>query len=82
MPAKNVAPTRPKQLHEPKHQFIRANQIARSPGNQEPLIDISVSTWWRWAASGRAPKPIRLSSGTTVWDLSEVLDFIQMQAKS
>jgi predicted DNA-binding transcriptional regulator AlpA len=58
-------------------QFVRANQIARSSRTRAPLIDISVATWWRWVASGRAPQPKRLSPGTTVWDLKEVIDFIK-----
>jgi predicted DNA-binding transcriptional regulator AlpA len=58
-------------------QFVRANQIARSRRTQTPLIDVSLATWWRWVASGRAPKPKRLSPGTTVWDLHEVLEFIK-----
>ena len=58
-------------------QFVRANQIARSSRTQAPLIDISLATWWRWVAAGRAPQPKRLSPGTTVWDLSEVMDFIR-----
>jgi predicted DNA-binding transcriptional regulator AlpA len=58
-------------------QFVRANQIARSSRTQSPLIDISLATWWRWVAAGRAPQPKRLSPGTTVWDLSEVMDFIR-----
>ena len=58
-------------------QFVRANQIARSSRSQTPLIDISIATWWRWVASGRAPQPIRLSPGTTVWDMNEILDFIR-----
>jgi predicted DNA-binding transcriptional regulator AlpA len=58
-------------------QYVRANQIARSSRTQTPLIDISLATWWRWVAAGRAPQPKRLSPGTTVWDLSEVLDFIK-----
>lgn len=60
-----------------KKRFVRANQIARSNRTETPLIDISVATWWRWVASGRAPKPKRLSPGTTVWDLQEVLQFIR-----
>ena len=60
-----------------ERQYVRANQIARSNRTQTPLIDISLATWWRWVASGRAPQPKRLSPGTTVWDLTEVLDFIK-----
>ena len=57
--------------------FVRANKISRFCLTQNPLIEISVATWWRWVSSGRAPKQKRLSPGTTVWDLSEVLDFIK-----
>lgn len=60
----------------PLPSYIRANQIARNGRNKEYLIDISIATWWRWVASGRAPQPIRLSPGTTVWDLQDVLSFI------
>jgi len=60
-------------------QFVRANQIARSRRTQNPLIDISIATWWRWVAAGIAPQPTRLSTGTTVWDLNEVLEFLQSQ---
>ncbi len=58
-------------------QFVRANQIARSSRTHTPLIDISIATWWRWVKSGRAPKGKRLSPGTTVWDVQEVLEFIK-----
>ena len=58
-------------------EYIRAGQIARSPRNFRPLIDISLATWWRWTKSGLAPQPTRLSRGTTVWRKSEVLAFIE-----
>ena len=58
-------------------QFIRANQIARSNRTQTPLIDVAVSTWWRWVAARQAPQPTRLTRGTTVWRKSEVLAFIE-----
>ena len=70
--------TRNEQIEaDARRQFVRANQIARSSRTQAPLIDISLATWWRWVAAGRAPQPKRLSPGTTVWDLSEVMDFIR-----
>jgi predicted DNA-binding transcriptional regulator AlpA len=58
-------------------EYIRAGQIARSPRNFRPLIDISLATWWRWVKSGEAPQPIRLSRGTTVWRLREVISFAE-----
>ena len=58
-------------------EYVRASQIARSSKTKRPIIDISLATWWRWVASGRAPQPKRLSPGTTVWDLNEVLEFCE-----
>lgn len=58
-------------------QYVRANQIARSSRTQTPLIDISLATWWRWVKLGVAPQPTRLSRGTTVWRLQEVLEFCE-----
>ena len=60
-------------------EYVRANQIARSSRTQRPLIDISLATWWRWVKSGEAPQPIRLSRGTTVWRLREVIAFAEGQ---
>lgn len=60
-------------------QFIRANQIARSGRTHTPLIDISLATWWRWVKSGHAPQPLRVSRGTTLWRLREVIAFIEGQ---
>jgi predicted DNA-binding transcriptional regulator AlpA len=62
-----------------ERQYVRANQIARSNRTQTPLIDISLATWWRWVKSGQAPQPIRLSRGTTVWRLREVIAFAEGQ---
>jgi len=39
-------------------------------------IPIGVSTWWLWVKQGRAPSPIKISSNTTVWKKSEILEFI------
>lgn len=78
-PNKAANTERPRAINEPHllRRFVRANQIARSSRTQAPLIDISVATWWRWVKSGRALQPKRLSPGTTVWDLNEVIDFIK-----
>ena len=60
-------------------EYVRVSQIARSSKTKRPIIDVSVATWWRWTKSGRAPKPIRLSRGTTVWRLREVIAFAEGQ---
>ena len=58
-------------------EYVRASQIARSSRTDRPLIDISLATWWRWVKLGVAPQPTRLSRGTTVWRLQEVLEFCE-----
>ncbi|WP_305632211.1 AlpA family transcriptional regulator [Methyloversatilis sp.] len=37
-----------------------------------PLIPVSRSTWYAGVASGRYPKPIKLSEGVTVWRASDI----------
>lgn len=66
--------------------YLRVNEIATTQGTTGKrgrrstrfgLLPISVSTWWAWVAAGKAPAPIKLSPGVTVWDRDEVLAFIQ-----
>lgn len=49
--------------------FLRINQILS-------LVPVGKSTWWRWCANGRAPKPIKLGAKTTVWKAEEISAFI------
>jgi predicted DNA-binding transcriptional regulator AlpA len=46
-------------------EYVRAKQIAKDKS-------ISISTVWRWAREGILPKPIKLTSRTTVWRAVEV----------
>ena len=41
------------------------------------LIGIGKSTVWLWVSQKRFPEPIRLSSRTTVWKLSEINHWIE-----
>ncbi len=50
--------------------YVRVSEIA-------PMLGISVSTWWAWAAAGKTPAAIKLSPGVTVWDYTEVMAFIR-----
>lgn len=34
--------------------------------------DTSRQTVWRWVREGKLPKPIKLSTGTTRWSLSDL----------
>jgi len=49
----------------------------------EPLVPVSRATWYQMVKDGRAPKPIRLSEGVSVWriaDIEEMLAKIEQQA--
>jgi predicted DNA-binding transcriptional regulator AlpA len=37
------------------------------------LIPVTMSTWYAWVASGRAPQPIRLGARCTCWRYSDVV---------
>ena len=45
--------------------YIRAKALA-------PLLGISVVTLWRWSASGKIPKPVKLSERVTAWWMEDV----------
>ena len=40
------------------------------------VIPISKSTWWTWVASGKAPKPLKLSPGVTVWRAEDIRELL------
>ena len=37
-----------------------------------PILDICTATLWRWVASGKFPKPHKMSGGVLAWKTSEV----------
>ncbi len=41
------------------------------------LCSVSVSTWWRWDACGRIPRPLRLSPGCVRWQRETLTFWIQ-----
>ena len=43
------------------------------------LVPYSVSSIWRLAAAGKFPKPLKLTSGRTVWDLAQVESWMEAQ---
>jgi prophage regulatory protein len=55
-----------------KQRVLRAAALAQT-------LSVSESTIWRWTTEGKFPKPIRLGTKTTVWDLDEVENFIEKQ---
>ena len=40
------------------------------------VIPIGRSTWWKWVAEGKAPKPVKLGPRTTAWKADEVYELI------
>lgn len=62
--------------------YLRVSHITRNPrtGNTG-LIPVSDSTWWAWVKSGKAPAPIKLSAGVTVWREADVLAFAESLAE-
>ncbi|WP_309266493.1 helix-turn-helix transcriptional regulator [Aeromonas salmonicida] len=49
----------------PVEGYIRANALA-------PLLGIAVVTLWRWSATGKIPKPVKLGERVTAWRAEEV----------
>ena len=57
----------------PETGFLRVSQIiGDSRRNISPIIPVSKSTWWAGVASGRFPKPVKLSPGITVWRAEDI----------
>ncbi|MDE2155828.1 MAG: hypothetical protein KGJ32_08080 [Xanthomonadaceae bacterium] len=63
------------------HIYSRVSEIAnnRRTGAQG-IIPVSPATWWAWVKTQKAPQPIRLSAGVTVWRTAEVLAFAESLA--
>ena len=45
--------------------YIRAKALA-------PLLGISVVTLWRWSATGKIPRPIKLGERVTAWRAEDI----------
>lgn len=61
------------------NRIIRIADIASTP-TKTGILPVSPATIWRWVRDGKFPKPFKLSSCVTVWNLSDVEDFIALQA--
>lgn len=61
--------------------YLRVSEIAnnRRTGAQG-IIPVSPATWWAWVKAKKAPQPIRLSAGVTVWRYAEVVAFAESLA--
>lgn len=60
--------------------LIVINDLANR-GTRRGLVPYSASSIWRLVAKGNFPAPVKLTSGRTVWDLSDVEAWIEAQVK-
>lgn len=62
----------------PAGSLIRAADLVRDPQNpnRPSVLDISLSTLWRYVAAGTFPQPVRLSVGVVAWKIGEVRAWI------
>lgn len=57
--------------------FLRQTQILGDPRRGVPgLIPVSGTTWWTWVREGKAPQPLKLGPGLTVWRVEDIRAFI------
>ena len=62
----------------PQTGFLRLRQIVGDKTQGiPPIIPVSRSTWWAGVASGKFPKPVKLSAGVTVWRVEDIRTFIR-----
>ena len=50
--------------------FLRAAQAAK-------ILGVGRSTLWRWAQMGILPRPAKLSSRVSVWNLADLEKFVE-----
>ena len=63
-------PKSPKVAKEQQYPlYWRANNIAKA-------LSVTVPTVWHWAKRGILPQPVLRTEGTTLWRVSDILDFI------
>lgn len=61
--------------------YLRVAEIANNRRTgARGVISVSAATWWAWVKAGKAPQPIRLSAGVTVWRSADVLAFAESLA--
>lgn len=58
----------------------QSDKLLRLPAVLQ-IIPVSRSTWYSWISDGRAPKPIKLGTRTSVWRESDIQNFIYDQNK-
>lgn len=56
---------------------MEASQLIRAP-SVAAILSVSRSTVWRWSKfKPEFPRPIKISTGVTVWKLSEIQEWLE-----
>jgi len=69
----------------PDSAYLREAQLVRSPKHPDSLtapLPLSAPTLWRMVKEGRFPKPHKLSSRVTAWQVQQVRAWLQAQANA
>jgi predicted DNA-binding transcriptional regulator AlpA len=62
--------------------YSRVSEIANNRRTgARGILPVSAATWWLWVKEKKAPQPIRLSAGVTVWRTADVLAFAESLAE-
>lgn len=64
----------------PENGFLRLKQILGDPKADPPIpaiIPLAKSTWWEGVASGRYPRPVRLSARAVAWRAADIRSLVE-----
>ena len=71
--------------YESTPQYVRVGDIVTTRKKDQPakpgILPICKATWWNWVKAKKAPAPIKLSGGVTVWDKAKVIAFAESMGR-
>jgi predicted DNA-binding transcriptional regulator AlpA len=67
-------------MQQHRNRFIRMAELATTK-KRTGLLPVCPATVWNWVQRGIFPAPIKLSTGTTCWDITAVEAFIASRAQ-
>jgi prophage regulatory protein len=65
-----------------KPECVAGGKTIQAEVSPPPLVPISRSTWWRLVKAGKAPQPIKLSSGITAWRVGDLRTWLAGKTSS
>jgi len=66
----------------PQTGYLRQTQILGNPRRGvHGFIPVSATTWWTWVREGKAPAPLKLGPGLTVWRAEDIRALIAELAR-